>query len=68
MGETERFAERLSAGDSAPAHESCAGGVSDPDLAAVAKAWPTLPAPIRAAVLAMVRASQGGPDADGGTP
>jgi hypothetical protein len=30
---------------------------SDPDLARVAAAWPALPAPIRAAVLALVAAA-----------
>jgi hypothetical protein len=29
----------------------------DPDLAAVAQAWPNLPPPIRAAVLALVKAT-----------
>jgi hypothetical protein len=30
-----------------------------PDLAAVVAAWPTLPEPIRAAVLALVKAASG---------
>jgi hypothetical protein len=30
-----------------------------PDLAAVVSAWPTLPEPIRAGILAMVRAASG---------
>jgi hypothetical protein len=30
---------------------------NDPELAAVADAWPTLPEPIRAAILAMVKAT-----------
>ncbi|MFO0831950.1 MAG: hypothetical protein U0637_08910 [Phycisphaerales bacterium] len=33
---------------------------SDPDLAAVVAAWATLPTPIRAAVMAMVRSVGGG--------
>lgn len=32
----------------------------DPQLAAVARAWPTLPEPIKAGILAMIRAA-GGP-------
>lgn len=31
----------------------------DPQLAAVVEAWPTLPEPIKAGVLAMIRASGG---------
>jgi hypothetical protein len=42
---------------------SSVGGVikwlSDPDLLDLIAAWPTLPEPIRAAVLAMVRGGQG---------
>ncbi len=33
---------------------------TDPDLAAVVSAWASLPAPIRAAVMAMVRSVGGG--------
>jgi hypothetical protein len=33
--------------------------VEDPELAAVAAAWPALPAAIRAGILAMVRAAGG---------
>jgi hypothetical protein len=32
---------------------------TDPDLAAVVEAWPTLPAAIRAGILAMVKAASG---------
>ncbi len=32
---------------------------ADPELAAVVEAWPALPEPIRAGILAMVRASVG---------
>lgn len=32
----------------------------DPDLAAVVDAWPTLPEPIKAGILALVNASGGG--------
>jgi hypothetical protein len=44
-----------------------------PDLAAVVTAWPTLPEPIRAAIMAMVRAASvlpehSGPDKTDGTP
>jgi hypothetical protein len=38
----------------------------DPDLRAVVDAWPTLPEPVRAGILAMVRASGGGRDAERG--
>jgi len=31
---------------------------TDPDLAAIVTAWPTLPEPIRAGILAMVRAAR----------
>jgi hypothetical protein len=34
-------------------------GRVNPDLAAVVRAWPKLPAPIRAGILATVRASRG---------
>lgn len=34
--------------------------VTDPDLAGVVKAWPTLPAPIRAGIVAMVKAAANG--------
>ena len=33
---------------------------SDPDLAAIVTAWPTLPEAIRAGIVAMVRATVGG--------
>jgi hypothetical protein len=33
---------------------------SDPDLAAVAEAWPELPEAIKAGILAMVKAALGG--------
>ncbi len=33
---------------------------SDPDLASIVRAWPTLPEPIRAGILATVRAVGGG--------
>jgi len=32
---------------------------SDPDLAAIVKAWPALPAALKAGILAMVKASGG---------
>jgi hypothetical protein len=32
---------------------------NQPDLAAVIKAWPTLPAPIKAAILAMIKSTNG---------
>jgi hypothetical protein len=35
---------------------------TDPDLAAVMAAWPDLPEPIRAGILAMVRASMVAPE------
>jgi hypothetical protein len=35
-------------------------GGGDPDLAAVVDAWPDLPDPIKAAVLALVRTARGG--------
>ena len=31
----------------------------DPDLAAIVDSWPTLPEPLKAGILAMVRATQG---------
>lgn len=34
--------------------------VTDPDLAELVRAWPTMPALIRAGVLALVRAAEGG--------
>ena len=33
---------------------------TDPDLAQVAAAWPTLPPALRAGILAMVKAAKGG--------
>ena len=36
-----------------------AGRQADPDLAAVVEAWPTLPEPVKAGILAMVKASTG---------
>jgi hypothetical protein len=35
-------------------------GKIDPDFAKVAAAWPTLPAAIRAGIVAMVKAAKGG--------
>jgi hypothetical protein len=32
---------------------------TDPDLARVLDAWPTLPAPIKAAVLALIQTAEG---------
>jgi hypothetical protein len=40
------------------------GGISDPDLATLVAAWPTLPAHIRAAVRALVGIAEGRTDAD----
>jgi hypothetical protein len=37
--------------------QSSPGVPPDPDLAAVMSAWPTLPGPIRAGILAMVKAT-----------
>lgn len=34
------------------------GGAPDADLALLAQAWPSLPAPIRAGVMALVKAAQ----------
>lgn len=38
---------------------------TDPELAAVVKAWPTLPPAIRAAVTALVNAGKGDPSGEG---
>ena len=35
-------------------NEHAEGGAADPELAALVVAWPTLPAPIRAAVRALI--------------
>ncbi len=35
-------------------------GTFDPDLAAFVDAWPTLPEPLKAGILALVRAAEGG--------
>jgi hypothetical protein len=43
--------------DSAP--ETVPETTPDPELAAVVRAWPTLPEPIRAGILAMVNATKG---------
>jgi hypothetical protein len=43
------------------AHGKRAALQTFPDLAAVVAAWPTLPEPIRAGILAMVSAATGGP-------
>jgi hypothetical protein len=43
----------------APPASGCTDGCTDPDLARVLEAWPTLPEPIRAAVLALVQAAGG---------
>ena len=42
------------AGCSGPQGE---GGITDPELAVLVAAWPTLPEPIRAGIVAMVRAA-----------
>jgi hypothetical protein len=33
---------------------------SDPELAAIVDAWPTLPVPLKAALMAIVRSASGG--------
>jgi hypothetical protein len=37
--------------------ERSEGGIPDADLAALVAAWPTLPGPIKAGILALVRAT-----------
>ena len=38
--------------------QAASTAVSDPDLAAVVKAWPKLPEPVRAGIVAMVKAAR----------
>jgi hypothetical protein len=40
-------------------HDSCQTDAIDPDLALILAAWSTLPAPVRAGMVAMVKAAQG---------
>ena len=44
-----------SASDSNQATEPLEGGELDPELAAIVDAWPTLPEPLRAGIVAMVK-------------
>lgn len=50
------------AGDGAPKASPtlCPPMPADADLAALARAWPTLPEPIKAGILALVKAAGGG--------
>jgi hypothetical protein len=41
------------------------GAENDPDLAALLAAWPALPTPIRAGIVAMVKAAGGQAGGDG---
>ncbi len=44
--------------------DTSADGTGDPDLACVVAAWPSLPEPIRAGILALVNAVQNGRGGD----
>ena len=44
-----------SSSDDSHAARSASDGVADPDLAAIVAAWPTLPAAIRAGLVAIAR-------------
>ena len=42
-----------------PADNPADDGIDDPDLVAIVSAWPTLPGPVKAGIVAMVRAAGG---------
>ena len=54
----DRFARGFARKESNPPPSGPATPVTDPDLARILDAWPTLPAPIRRAVLALIESGQ----------
>ena len=54
-----RNGQAIAAGAAKGAVDQCPPMPADPDFRAVADAWPTLPAAIRAGILAMVKAANG---------